>query len=166
MNDTSERIWTWFKDYYAANFVRLSQGDGLEFWRQFIDKCEKASLLAAIDELAGQDRSKKGKPKLGEVKRYYFEHRKRIFAQNYDVRASKSACDICKNVGHVTVYKAEIEQGVYKLLSKTDVSAWENKLYDYMIPCICARGVVIQNNIGADHRMDWGIIRDIHKVCV
>jgi len=165
MNDTSERIWTWFEKYYAAHFPRLTPSDGIEFWAEFVGKSEKSSLMATIDELATEDRAKRGKPRLGDIKKGYFAHREKIFSLNHSASA-KSDCFTCDNRGYVIVQQGKQEDGKLILLTTAQASAWAGTIFDNVIPCICSKGVGVQRKASSDYRTEWDVIERIHKYCL
>jgi hypothetical protein len=150
---------------YAANFGKLSEGDGIDYYESWL-KSPMTNIDAAIKaiERLGRNWNRKSKPKLGQIKSTieeiaYEEKQESSGNQKYII----PPCDMCGNTGKVWVVIGLIEGKRYFINNSnrgrgSDMQAKEH-------PCQCPRGIK-QNSILFDEQKSLDGYSGIAKMLI
>jgi hypothetical protein len=131
-----------FKQMYAANFHRLTDVDGEQFWSEFVEKCdgeilkeavERLAEVVAINKTAGRQTSA---PKLAEIKAQYYTIKTVSDEKRRTAAIGKSTCGYCDGLGSViiVVHAGKLVDVRRPPVAPYPLIAW------YVHPCRCSIG--------------------------
>lgn len=135
---------------YAANFGKLTERDGMDYFESWISRpaTDIDAATRAVDRI-GQNWDGKFRPKLGQVKRAmqdgkYEDRQERTTTEKYVV----PDCNLCSNTGKVWVVVGVIDGQRFFVNDGNRGKATEMKPREH--PCKCPRGIA-QNHILFNH---------------